>query len=105
VERRAIAVTGAVWLDPRGDGRRLCVADHARRLVERHAGRTNDLIANLGEFDEAVALQAATLLRQQGVAVNDSAVLEAARTAGPHVVASFEAYAEAWRQSQIARNK
>ena len=57
----------------------------------------------LAEYDEAVAAQAAGLLHKAGVAVGGPEMRAAARAAGPQVERGFEAFAESWRESQLAR--
>ena len=42
-------------------------------------------------------------MRAAGVSPSDKDVRAAARTAGEQVLRGFDAYAEAWRASQIAR--
>ena len=61
--------------------------------------------AALADYDEAVAAQAAGLLRAAGVSVGDREVRAAAKAAGAQVVRGFDAYAEAWRESRIARQE
>ena len=61
------------------------------------------LVQMLADYDEAVAVQAASLLQARGVSVQDKAVRDAAAKAGPHVERGFAAFAEAWRECQIAR--
>jgi hypothetical protein len=102
-EPRVIGSTGAVWLDADGDGKRTSAHAYAERVLRDAGGDWRKAIAALSEYpDEGVAAQAAGLLRVRGVVIDD-AVREAARKAGSQVERAFEAYAEAWRQSQIAR--
>jgi hypothetical protein len=103
VARRVIGATGAVWLDADGDGRRTSARGYAERLLREAAGEWPKLVKALADYDEAVAVQAAALLRARGVSPRDAEVREAARKAGAQVARGFEAYAEAWRESQIAR--
>jgi hypothetical protein len=105
VVRRVLGVTGAVWLDGDGDGRRTNAYEYARRVCDAWGGRTADLVRALAGYDEAVAAQAAGLLRGRGVSVSDPAIREAARRAGPQVGRGFEAFAQAWRESQVARGE
>ena len=97
--RRNIGVTGAVWFDGDGDGKRSTAADYARVV------RSIDDIAALARFDEAVAIQAAVVLRRLGVSPTDPAASAAARKAGPQVERGFESYAQAWRASQVERTE
>jgi hypothetical protein len=105
VERRVIGLTGAVWLDGDGDGTRSSAHDQARRRFDAAWPEVPKLIQSLAEHDEAVAAQAASLLQARGVSVSDPALRAAARKAGPHVERGFQAFAEAWRASQIARSR
>ncbi len=103
VNRRVLGATGAVWLDADGDGKRTSARGYAERLVKEAAGDWPKVVAALADHDEAVATQAAALLRGRGVSLTDADVKEAARKAGARVEQGFAAYAEAWRASQIAR--
>lgn len=105
VQRKVIGVTGAVWLDADGDGKRTCAYEYARRLFRAAAGDGPGLVRRLADYDEAVAAQVAGLLRRKGTALHDAEIREAARKAGPQVEAGFQAFAEAWRESQIARTR
>jgi hypothetical protein len=44
VERRVLGVTGAVWLDGDGDGKRTSAHEYARRLCDASKGRPVDLV-------------------------------------------------------------
>jgi len=98
-----IGSTGAVWLDGDGDGRRTSARGYAERLDRDAGGEWPKLVAALAGYDEAVALQAASLLQSRGVAAADVAGSAEAKRAGPHVERAFAAFAEAWRDSRIAR--
>jgi hypothetical protein len=52
-----------------------------------------------------VAAQAAGLLQGRGIAVQEPALRAAARRAGAHVERGFNAYAEASRESEVARSQ
>jgi hypothetical protein len=99
VDRRNIGATGAVWIDADGDGQRTSAFAYAERLLKTHGPQK--LIAALADYDDAVAVQAASLLQARGVALD----MDAARKAGEHVERGFQAFAEGWRASEIARQK
>jgi hypothetical protein len=101
VDRRVIGSTGAVWVDRDGDGRRTSAAEYAQRLLRDAGADVPRLVAALADYDEAVAAQAASLLRAKGVALQDAEV----RKAGAHVERGFQAFQAAWRESQIARSQ
>jgi hypothetical protein len=93
-----------VWLDGDGNGKRTSAFEYARRLLQDAGADVAELVQSLGAYDEAVAAQAAGLLQARGVSVQDAAVRAAAAKAGPAVERGFQAFAEAWRECQIARN-
>jgi hypothetical protein len=104
-ERWVIGVTGAVWLDGDGDGKRTSAYEYARRLCDASGPKAADVVQALADCDEAVAAQAAGLLQARGVSTTDPAIREAARKAGPQIERGFEAFAQAWRESQVARSE
>jgi hypothetical protein len=103
VKKRVIGVTGAVWIDADGDGKRTSAHDYARKVLADANGDWKKAIPALSGYDEAVASQAASLLRAAGVSPSDKEVRAAAKAAGEHVLRGFDAYSEAWRESQIAK--
>ena len=105
VERRVIGSTGAVWLDADGDGQRTSAFDYAQRLLQATGDDLPKLVSQLGDYDEAVAAQAAGLLQRRGVSLQEPQLREAARKAGAQVEGGFEGFLEAWRESQIARSQ
>jgi hypothetical protein len=103
VRKRVIGLTGAVWVDGDGDGRRSSARDYAKQVVADAGRDWRGAVKALAAYDEAVAAQAAGLLRAAGVSPTDKDVRATAQAAGEHVLRGFDAYAEAWRESQIAR--
>jgi hypothetical protein len=99
-----IGCSGAVWLDVDGDGRRTPAVDYARRLVPA-AGDLATLLANLADYDEAVAAQTAHLWQESGHKLLSPVAQDALRQAAPVVQRGVQAYLDAWRASQIARSE
>jgi hypothetical protein len=99
VNRRVIGASGAVWIDADGDAKRTCAFEYARWLVHQH-GPIN-VVPRLADYDEAVAVQVASRLNARG----DKFDMDSARKAGPHVERGFQAFADAWRESEVARAK
>jgi hypothetical protein len=104
VRKMVIGCTGPVWVDADGDGNRTSAFAYARK-VHKAGGKWQETVKELAPFDEAVAAQAASLLRADGASLNDPEVRAAARSAGQHVERAFAAYWEAWRASQISRRE
>jgi len=105
VRKRVVGCSGAVWVDADGDGQRTCAFDYAKRIHKEAGGKWPNVIEALSDYDEAVAAQSASLLRADGLVLNERAVREATKAAGGHVVRGFEAYWDDWRASQIARRE
>jgi hypothetical protein len=99
VNRRMVGASGAVWIDADGDGKRSSANAYAGRLLRMHEPAQAN--AALAEHDEAVAVQVASLLNARGIKLD----MDAARKAGRHVERGFQAFADAWRESEIARSK
>jgi hypothetical protein len=98
-----MGVSGAVWLDADGDGRRTDAHTYAVRLVDASHEEIGALISSLAPHDEAVAAQAAALLLERGTPPSDAALTTALRRAAPSVWRGFEVFAEEWRASERAR--
>jgi hypothetical protein len=105
VNRRVMGSTGAVWLDGDRDGQRTSAWEYAQRVVRVTGSEWAKVVQALADYDEAVAAQAAGLLRARGISILDAAVREATRKAGAHVERGFQAYADSWRESQVARGE
>ena len=105
VDRRVIGLTGTIWLDADGDGKRTIAYDYANLLFDASWPKVPELVQSLSGYDEAVAAQVAGLIQAKGISVRDEKVRDAAKTAGPHVERAFAAFAEAWRDSEIARSQ
>jgi hypothetical protein len=105
VERRVFGATGAVWLDADSDGKWTSPRDYAEQLAREHGSDWRKLLHALKSYDEAVAIQAAALLRRQGISIYDPALRALAKETGPHAERGLQAYAEAWRECQLAREK
>ena len=104
-EARTIGCSGAVWLDVDGDGRRSSARDYAERLVTAAKGDWKKLIASLGDYDDAVAAQAAHLVRVSGTSLQSEPLRSALKGGREMTQSGFRAYAEAWRENEIARAK
>jgi hypothetical protein len=92
-----------MWLDADWDGRRTSARDYARKVIGDAGTDWRKAVRSLAGYDEAVSAQVAGLLRAAGTAPTDADVRSAAKLAGPQVLRGFDSYAEAWRESQLAR--
>jgi hypothetical protein len=100
-----LAVTGAVRLDRDGDGRFSSPNGYAQHAIERAGADRAKLLAELAVYDEATSVQAASLLRREGVDLANTDFQSQLRQASPAVERGFRAYANAWHESLDARQR
>lgn len=98
-----VGSTGAVWIDADGDGKKTSANQYATKLLEKHPKDVKRLLKALNDYDQAVVLQVASLLRARGVMPFDPQLTIALRDTVQHVQEGFTIYAETWRSSQIVR--
>jgi hypothetical protein len=92
---RVIAITNPVWIDADGDGTFTSPRALAAKVLAQHGKNLPALVAELGRYDEAVATQAASLLRLAGTDVRTQEVQRALAPAAEPVRRGFAAYAAA----------
>ncbi|MEQ8791111.1 MAG: CehA/McbA family metallohydrolase [Pirellulaceae bacterium] len=100
---RVLACSGAIWIDGDGDGRKSSAHHYAQRLVEKYKDDLPALLAALGDYDQAVAAQAARLVDVAGVSLLAGETQAALAKAAPSVQDGFRAYLDAWRENQKAQ--
>lgn len=98
-----LGVSGAVWLDGDGDGKRAPAHEYAATAVKASGEDLRALLAKLAPFDEAVAAQAAHQWQRMGKSLLADEAQAALKTASPKVASGFRAYLDAWRENQTAR--
>ena len=103
-----IGSSGAAWLDGDQDGKRSSAHDYAGQLLKNSRGRLtrgrlNKLVKNLAAYDEAVAVQVAAELQQQGQDLASPGITKALQKATPATKAGFARFREAWQAAQTAR--
>jgi hypothetical protein len=102
-EPSVLGVSGAIWLDGDGDGRRSSAREYAERAVTSANGDLTKLIAALGSYDVAVAAQAAHSIRLSGISLESEETINAVSGAVEPVKAGFRSYLDAWRENQRAQ--
>jgi hypothetical protein len=94
-----LGVSGAVFVDADGSGAFDSALDYARREIAASA-EPRRLAAALARYDEAIATQAASLLRGRDPAGFDLAIEAMLPGAAPQVARGLRAYRDAWRASR-----
>jgi hypothetical protein len=92
-EGRVIGSTNPIWLDADGDGQFTSARAYAQGLIAAHGADAGRLLPALGDFDEAIATQAASLCVAAGVGLDQPDFAEALKSAAPQVQRGFAAYA------------
>jgi hypothetical protein len=98
-----LGVSGAIWIDGDGDGRRTSAREYAERAFAAAGGDLEKLVTELAKFDAATAAQAAHLVRLSGRKLDSDEVQLALRGAAEQVQRGFGEYGEAWRENERAR--
>jgi hypothetical protein len=94
-----LGLSAPVRIDGNGDCQFSSPNEDASRLVAESGRDLKRLIERLASFDEAVAVQAASLLRLRGLEPTSASLRPVLETAPPAVKRGFQAYAGAWSES------
>jgi hypothetical protein len=89
---RVLGSTSPVWIDGDNDGKFTSAREYAEAVMKRAGGNVAKLIVALAAYDEAVAVQAASLCRKQGIDPRSSEFVKALGSASPAVKSGFKAY-------------
>ena len=100
----SLGVTGAVWLDADGKPGFTSAREHAEKLIADAPGDMMHLGRKLGEFDDAVAIQAAAALRRDGRLFSDASLDTLLTHSQPSTQAAIRRYVAAWKESEAARS-
>jgi len=102
-EPHTMGVSGAVWLDVDGDGRKTSAYDYAVAEFVRCGNDLSKLVTALAEYDRAVAAQAAHLYQSAGHSLVSDDAQHVIQASAESVRLGFRDYLEAWRANQLAR--
>lgn len=98
-----IGCSGAVWIDTDGDGLKTSAFYYANDLWKKSQANIKIFIKLLGAFDEAVAVQAASVLQQQGWSLKERPVQKALKKAKMDTRFGFQNFLQEWSQSKNSR--
>ncbi len=97
---QVMGLTGAVWIDSDGDGIRTSAFQYADNAWKKSNQNLKTFIRLLNGYDEAVAVQAASILHQQGRKLNEKKVQNEIQKAKPNIQAGFQNYLDEWGRSK-----
>ena len=96
---RVIGITGVVWIDGDGNGRRNSARDYASELVKKYDSDFSSLIKALNHYDEAVASQAAIMLWENKVDLTGQAIQHALQDGNQSTTTGFSSALKDIRES------
>jgi hypothetical protein len=92
-----IGSTGAVWIDSDGDGLRSSAYRYADLVWKKSKGNIDTFIQRLNSFDEATAVQAASILMVKGWSLQEPELKKALSIAMPGVKKGFQKFIDEWK--------
>lgn len=98
-----LGISGAVWVDADGDGRRSSARDYAERICGQAAGDPDKLVTALSNYDAPTASHAAHVWRTSGRSLDDPNLVRAVRAAPVAVRDGFRVYREASEENDRRR--
>lgn len=98
-----IGSTGAAWIDSDGDGLRSCAFQYANLNWQKSKGNINTFIRLLNSYDQATAVQAASILVEKGWSSEEPRLKKALSIASPDVKKGFQVFFDEWAQTRAAR--
>ena len=100
---RVFGITGAVWVDGDRNRELNSARDYAETVVRQAGNDLNILMQSLTSFDDAVAIQAAALLHQQGKNLAGPEITKALRNASPEISSAFQTVISELRQNKTTK--
>jgi hypothetical protein len=100
-----VGCSGAVWSDTDGDGQKTSAYKYASDTWKKSNGNIQTFIKGLASFDEAVAVQAASILQQQGWSLKEAQLQKALAKANVDTKTGFRNFLREWEQSKQDANK
>ena len=96
-----IGCSGAIKIDGDGDGKYSSPYDYAKKLFAESAGDDAKLVAALKDYDEAVAVQTASVARAAGRERFDSFLAAVAKSGAPQTKTGANKYVDGWRKTLV----
>ena len=96
-----IGCSGAIRIDGDGDGKYSSPYDYAKKLFADSAGDDAKLVAALKDYDEAVAVQTASVARAAGRERFDSFLAAIAEDGAPQTKTGANNYVAGWRATLV----
>ncbi len=87
---RLMGSTGAVWIDGDKNHQRDAAHSYAKAVIHSGRGDIHKIVRLLSKYDEAVAIQAAGILWEEGSNLASVEMLEALKKSESQVKAGFE---------------
>ncbi len=95
-----LGATGAVWVDAENSGTFKTARDYAGQILKKTNGDPSKLAAALTTYDESVAAQTASSLRQHSPETFEATCHAILKTATPGARRGIEEYLQQWNQTK-----
>jgi hypothetical protein len=92
---KVIGVANPIYIDGDGDGKYTSPRDYAKKLYRKHKDDLRALFKGLRDYDQAVAIQAASLLQANDVDLDSSVIKRLLSRASPTIRRGFSTFLEA----------
>jgi hypothetical protein len=96
-----IGCSAAIRIDGDGDGKYSSPYDYAKKLFAEHGADDAKLVAGLKDYDEAVAVQAASVARAAGRERFDAFLAAVAKDGAEQTKVGARKYVEGWRATLV----
>lgn len=100
-----IGCSGAIFIDADHSGKFQSAHELAQGIVKDGGADLRKMLDRLAGFDEATAIQAASIFQASGQSILSDEVDRQLESAAPHVRRGFRRYRESWKQSIKARQE
>jgi hypothetical protein len=94
---RVFSSSNPIWIDGDGDGKYTSPRGYAKRVVAEAGADAEKLVSKLGDYDLAVTIQVASLLRGGGKKMDSPEMTKALENAETWVKDGFDSYLQAIR--------
>lgn len=101
----SLGATGAVWIDADGQRGFTSAREYALRLLDETQADAASLAERLENYDEAVAVQVAALLRARGRLFSDATLDALLNSTSAATRSGVRQYVEAWKASETAQRQ
>lgn len=103
-EPKIVGCSGAVWIDADNNKMKTTAFDYANKIYAKNKGNITAIINELKNYDEAIAIQVASIYQSNGNSISLIECKAALKNAADKTKNAFQKYFDAWLETIKARN-